>query len=375
MNNRERALAILNYQSCDRTPVVHFGFWRETLEKWLQEGHISEEEFKTGQGDHSPGQRSICDRLGFDFGWGKCFAFPSGLMPIFESQVIEEMPDGSRKMRNADGVIILQSPEAGSIPAEFDHLLKDRKSWEEHFKPRLQKAGRVNEKDGKDWVKAYNGYSIPQGAWCGSMLGTFRNWVGMENLCYLQADDPDLFKEIIDTVGDLAFHCLEGALRAAKANGFTFDFGHMWEDICFKNGPLISPSAFREHCGPHYKRISGLLRANGIKLLSLDCDGWIDALIPTWIENGVNVMFPIEVGTWNASIKPWREKYGREIRGVGGMDKKVFAYDKAAIDAEIERLKPLVALGGFIPCPDHRIPPDAKWELVQYYCEQFRKSI
>ena len=28
---------------------------------------------------------------------------------------------------------------------------------------------------------------------------------------------------------------------------------------------------------------------------------------------------------------------------------------------------------GFIPCPDHRIAPDAKWENVQYYCEQMKK--
>lgn len=85
-------------------------------------------------------------------------------------------------------------------------------------------------------------------------------------------------------------------------------------------------------------------------------------------------MFPIEVGTWNASIKPMREKYGEIIRGVGGMNKNIFALDYKEIDKEIERLKPLVELGGFIPCPDHRIPPDAKWENVQYYCEQMKEN-
>ena len=57
---------------------------------------------------------------------------------------------------------------------------------------------------------------------------------------------------------------------------------------------------------------------------------------------------------------------------MGGMDKRVFARGYAAIDAEIERLRPLVELGGYIPCPDHRIPPDAKWENIQYYCDRFR---
>lgn len=59
--------------------------------------------------------------------------------------------------------------------------------------------------------------------------------------------------------------------------------------------------------------------------------------------------------------------------GVGGMNKNVCALDYSAVDAEIERLKPLIGLGGYIPCPDHRIPPDAKWENVRYYCEKMKE--
>ena len=125
--------------------------------------------------------------------------------------------------------------------------------------------------------------------------------------------------------------------------------------------------------GPHYKKITNLLHSYGVNIVSVDCDGMIDALLPTWLNNGVNTMFPIEVGTWNANIRPWREKYGRELRGVGGMNKTVFARDYKAVDEEIERLKPLIALGGYIPCPDHRIAPDAKFENVQYYCEKMNQ--
>ncbi len=42
----------------------------------------------------------------------------------------------------------------------------------------------------------------------------------------------------------------------------------------------------------------------------------IDSLIPIWLENGVNTMFPIEVGTWNASIAPVQEKYAETAAGV-----------------------------------------------------------
>ena len=57
---------------------------------------------------------------------------------------------------------------------------------------------------------------------------------------------------------------------------------------------------------------------------------------------------------------------------MGGMNKTVFARDNKAVDEEIERLKTLIELGGYIPCPDHRIAPDAKFEVVQYYCEKMQ---
>jgi len=202
----------------------------------------------------------------------------------------------------------------------------------------------------------------------GSMFGEIRNWLGVEGTAYLWADDEDLYDEIIDTVGQLLLDCLNEALTY----GIKVDVGHFWEDICFKNGPLVSPSVFDEKVGPWYKKINDRLREAGIKFTSLDCDGCIDALIPTWLENGVNIMFPIEYGTWEANIAPWREQYGRDIRGVGGMNKTVFAQDYAAIDKEIERLKKLIDLGGYIPCPDHRIAPDAIFENVQYYCDKMQ---
>jgi hypothetical protein len=368
MNNRERSMAILNYKDYDRLPVVHFGYWNETLDKWAKEGHITEEEAR-GWFDGSDVDKAIAKKIGFDFNWYSAFHTRSSLYPAFESKVVEVLPDGFKKLLDNNGVIVLQKDGAGSIPAEVDHLLKDRESWEEYYLPKLQfSKDRINFKV-LEALKNDENRDQPYGLHCGSLFGEIRNWAGVTGISYIYADDEDLYKEIIDTVGNLCYEIVKEVL----ATGAKFDFAHFWEDICFKNGPLVIPSVFDELVGPHYKRITELVNSYGINIVSLDCDGMIDSLIPTWFENGVNTMFPIEVGTWNANIAPWREKYGKQLRGVGGMDKKVFAYDYTAIDAEIERLKPLVDLGGFIPCPDHRIPPDAKWENVQYYCDKMKK--
>lgn len=369
MTNRERALAVLNYRSYDRMPVVHFGYWWETLEKWVAEGHLTAEDI-AGHGDGNAVDDALAAKIGFDFNWQSMFYTGTGLRPPFESRVIEEHPDGSRSVLNGDGMIILQKPDAGSIPAEVDHLLKDRAAWEEHYLPRLEwNDDRVN-MDALNALKDDAGRENPIGLHCGSLFGQIRNWVGVQGSAYLYADDEELFTEIIDTVGELCYRCTERAL----STGAKFDFAHFWEDICFKNGPLIMPHVFEAKVGPHYRRITDLVAKHGLNIVSLDCDGCIDKLVPIWFRNGVNTMFPIEVGTWNASIAPWRAEFGKELRGVGGMDKRVFALDRAAVDAEVERLKPLVDLGGYIPCPDHRIPPDAKWDNVRYYCDRMRAT-
>ena len=381
MNDRQRVMAVLNYEPYDHLPIVHFGFWDQTLGKWAAEGHITQEEVATWA-DGNPVDAVISRKLGFDCNYYSAFHPYTHLFPPFEERVIEELPDGSQKVLNSEGVVVLSRPGATGIPAEIEHLLKGRTEWEEHYLPRLQFS---EERVTRAWVRV-NGRMVPfgqggleflrndqrdyhYGLHCGSLYGNMRNILGLVGSAYLLADDEDLFDEIVNTYGELCYQCVKFTLES----GAKFDFAHFWEDIAFRGGPIIRPSVFRAKVGPHYKRLTDLVRSYGIEIVSLDCDGKIDELIPIWFENGVNTMFPIEVGTWGASIKPWREQYGRELRGVGGTDKKVFARDYAAIDAEIERLKPLVELGGYIPCPDHRLPSDAKWKNVQYYCERMRQ--
>ena len=382
MTNRERAAAVLHYESYDRLPLVHFGYWEETLQKWAEEGHVTREEARAWA-DGNPTDAVISGRLGFDFDWN-CTLSPSAQhRPHFEPEVVRSFPDGSRHVRDLHGAVVWARPGSTGIPAEVDHLLKDRASWEEHYRWRYEwseervTTARVRVGDrmvpwgagGLEFLRTGE-RDHPYGLHCGSLYGHIRDILGLQGACYMLVDDEALLDEMIETVAGLAYRNVKYVLEA----GALFDFAHFWEDICFRSGPLIRPDVFRAKVGPHYKRITDLLGGYGIDIVSLDCDGKIDDLLPVWFENGVNTMFPIEVGVWDASIRPWREQYGRELRGVGGVDKRVFARDRAAVDAEVERQKPLVELGGYIPCPDHRLAPDARWENVQYYCDRMRRT-
>lgn len=281
MTHRERVLAVLRRQRYDRLPIVHFGFWGETLHQWARVGHIPQDAAREWT-DGNWADLEIGRRLGFDFNWYNCFSLHNFLRPVFDRKVVAVLPDGTQHMRNSLGVTVTLKPGAGSIPGEIDHLLKDRASWEEHYKWQLQwDPKRVEEakvRIGPN-MKVYgsNGCEtlrqeereLPLGLHCGSLLGNIRNVVGMENLCYLEADDPKLLTEIINTAADLCFRCAQHVLES----GIQFDFGHFWEDICFKSGPLVRPQMFAEMVGPHYRRITNLLREHGVDIVSVDCDG------------------------------------------------------------------------------------------------------
>ena len=370
MSMREDTLAILHYEDHKRFPLVHFGYWPETIQKWQQEGHLTLEEASDVY-DGSVNETALSSKLGFDFNWNTVFGGNTGLLPSFERKILEESADGHQKVLDENGAVVLVKPGTVSIPSEIDHLLKDRDSWEKHYKHRLKMTTeRISEK-ALEKFSDISSREIPVGIFCGSLYGNIRNYLGIEGACYLQADDEELFDEIINTNAQMQFEVAKAVLKT----GALPDYGHFWEDICFKNGPLINPKVFAEKVGPWYRKFTDLLSGYGVDLISVDCDGMIDSLIPTWLENGVNVMFPIEVGTWGASIAPWREKYGRQIRGVGGMNKTVFARDFKSVDEEVERLIGLIDMGGYIPCPDHRIAPDAIWDNVQYYCERLRRAV
>ena len=369
MTNRERAMNILHYKDVDRLPAVHFGYWNELLTEWADQGKIPRR-LASENVDGSENDEELDRLIGWDFNWFSTVGTKCGLQPKFERKILDTFPDGTVRMVTSKGVIERVKPGITSIPSEDDYLLKDREAFETLFLPKMKYSpDRVD----FEFFKHFNEtrrQDKPIGLHLGSVMGDIRDMTSVVGMSYLIYDeDEDLFADIVDTYAEMQYQCAKAVLET----GARFDFAHYWEDICFKNGPLLSPEIFNELCAKHYKKRCDLCHQYGIDVISLDCDGVTEQLLPTWFENGVNTMFPIEIGVWGDQFEPARKKYGKGMLGVGGMDKTALRKDKAAVDLEIERMKRLASLGGFLPCPDHRLMPGTKFELVQYYAEEIKK--
>ncbi len=356
MNARERFQATMHYGSRDRAPIMDFGFWDETLILWEKQG--------------LPKGADPDAFFGMDPQWITAPVNP-GLYPSFNHEVLEDHGE-TVMVRDADGVVKEQGKFLGSIPRHLHHTLCDRESWDREFVPRLDgtSPGRYPE-NWSHYVERYNdpARDYPLGINAGSLYGWLRNWMGMENLSMLIFDDRALFEEMVETVADGIIASMTPALEA----GVRFEYASMWEDMCYRGGPLLSPKIFEEVLVPHYRRITGLLRRYGVDVVVLDCDGEIKHLVPLWLDSGVNCMFPMEVGVWGTDPVAYRKQYGRDLLMIGGVGKRMLAGPQAEIAREVERLAPLVEEGGFIPTPDHRVPPDVPMDNYLFYLAEARR--
>jgi uroporphyrinogen decarboxylase len=123
----------------------------------------------------------------------------------------------------------------------------------------------------------------------------------------------------------------------------------------------------REFLLPVYKKWVSYFKANGVPVIDMDSDGYIEELIPIWIEAGINVCDPIEVAAHN-DIVHFSKMFGDKMAYTGGVDKRAIAKGGRVIEEELKRISPVISKrGGFIPGCDHGVPNDISLENFIHY--------
>jgi len=338
----------------DRIIDCEFGYWDNTLKRWHGEG--------------LPVAVDSNDKADIFFGfdaWNKSIWADSNIRPGFPDEIIEKS-DRYTVMydwRRVKCQVFTDGTD--TIPHYLDFPIKDRKSYlpfKERFLPKLHERIPA---DIARIAQSVRGRNYVLTSFAGSTAGWIRDLMGFEGFSIATCMQPELIDEILE---DLAV--LFNAIAAELTKHLTVDLVAWWEDIAFKNGPIVPPDFFMSKCGPVYKRAMDVYRAHGTRFSYVDCDGDNRLLVPAWLDNGVNIIFPLEV---NAGVHP--ENLRRAYPGVrmmGGFDKVKLIEGRDAIKAELKRLKPLVAEGGFIPHVDHRVQADVSYRDYLYYLEAKR---
>jgi len=360
---RQRYIETLTFGQPDKIPFTPGHPRQSTLRAWRGQGLPAGADW----------MEYLCEQIGIELdrtGPLVDLGVDFRMIPQFEEKVLEHR-DGHYVVQDWKGNICEISDEFDvtylRFPKDFVTRrwlrcpVEDREDWErmkqrydprspgrfaEDFEQRCRRAA------DRDWV-LHVYFSGP--------FWQMREWCGFEGLCMMMIDQPDLVAEMAGFWTEFVADLLDRICRLVVPDSVNIS-----EDMAYKVKAMISPAMTRRFCTPSYKRWCGQLQAAGCPVIDMDSDGFVGELVPIWIESGINVCDPIEVAAGN-DINEYRRRHGRSIAFRQGIDKRAIAAGGEAIRAELKRIAPVVAEGGFIPGCDHGVPHDISWpNFVDY---------
>jgi hypothetical protein len=374
MNSQERFLATMAFEPVDRPPFWEMGYWADTLRQWYQQGLPTE----AGIPDSIPGGETIRGEflgpvpdeitevdvhryLDFDQGLERIpvnnFVFPEFVPTLLEDH------DTWILYRDKWGIIARETKSHSSLPSFIQGPVANLEDFQQFASERLNPN--LTPRLPEDWPayleRARNrDFPLAIGGKHG-FYGTPRFLLGDTQLLYAFYDKPELIKTINSYLTDFWIELYDQILKQVKP-----DMALIWEDMCYKNGPLISPGMFEEFILPYYLKLTGFFHDHGIEIILVDTDGDCRSLIPLFIQGGITGFYPLEA-TGGMDIVTIGSEFPK-IQLIGGLDKKAIIKGEDAIDFELGTKVPnLVRRGGYIPTADHLIPPGVSWSDFLYY--------
>jgi hypothetical protein len=192
-----------------------------------------------------------------------------------------------------------------------------------------------------------------------------RELMGDEALCFAYYDQPDLVHEMLDTIYGTAFRVLDRVSATVQVDKLAIH-----EDLAGKSGPLVGPRQFDEFVKPYYRRLWDMLQERGARVFGVDTDGNVNAIVPNFLEAGVNLLYPMEPAA-SMDIVKLREQCGTRLAFMGGIDKHVLRRSREEIVAELEyKIPPMVRTGGCVLGLDHRIPNGTSLVNYRFYIDK-----
>ncbi|MGI6173475.1 MAG: uroporphyrinogen decarboxylase family protein [Christensenellales bacterium] len=336
-----------------------FGYY--SLEKWRREEGLDENADLPALFGFDPQGRVDVGGLGW------CEA---GFSPFFEEKVLEDRGEYELAQDFAGRhVLYFKGRRDGFMPTYVDHPVKDMKTWEENCLWRMDPTSTARQKAMDEYLpkaveKAKKGLFVGQQVAGGYMY--LRSLIGPEELLFMFYDQPEVIHACMRQWFILADSVIE---RHQKA--LSFDELFIGEDICYNHGPLISPDMMTEFLLPYYQQLLTNMRRRQIDKnrhlgFQVDTDGYCDPVIDLYREIGMTHMSPFEVAA-GCDVVRTGEMYP-ELRISGGVDKRILAQGKDAIDRMIDRIfLAMQRRGGYLPTCDHGVPEEVSLENYLYF--------
>jgi len=361
MRAGDRLRATYAFQPLDHLYRAEFYIWEEALARWKTEG-LPEDWQERNYFNYDP---EASFNTGVNLGWCE-----PAFVPGF-ADVVLEVHGEYEIVRDGAGrtIQVFTGRRHGFMPVYLKHAVANMADWDA-VAPRLDPETPARWDGVTEMVCGQRAKADAVGGMLiQNMVGGYmylRALMGPEDVMYIMYDQPDVIHA-----------AMQGWLRLADAaltrvQAITeIDEIYIGEDICYNHGLLISPDSVRAFLLPYYQQLLANARARQAAPVGfyVDTDGDCRPALPLYAELGLTRMSPFEVAA-GCDVVAIAEQYPQLVMS-GGIDKRVLAAGKDAIDAHLAHILPvMVERGGYYPTCDHGVPDDVSLENYLYYRRQ-----
>lgn len=187
---------------------------------------------------------------------------------------------------------------------------------------------------------------------------------GVEQILIDLAAAPDIAAAVFGRIAD--FYA-EYAARTLEAAGGAIDILFTGDDFGTQEGPFMSPAVWRVQLREGFKRFIDIGHTFGCKVAHHTC-GSIAALIPDFIECGLDILNPLQPGVAGMDYGAIKRQYGDRLCFHGAISiQQTLPYGTPeGVRAEVrDRFETLGPGGGYIFCSAHNIQADTRPENVE----------
>jgi uroporphyrinogen decarboxylase len=283
--------------------------------------------------------------------------------------VIEQTAE-AKLVRDGNGAVLRWLKNNSGAPEHVDFAVKDRESWESVIKERLEDESTDQRRIHFDRYRALRQKCAKDSLFmtCG-VVGAFDQMspmCGHENLLVGMALDGEWVRAMADQYAEVTIRLLEILFaREGLPDGLW-----VWDDLGFKHKPFMSPAMYRELIFPAHKRLFDFAHSRKLPVV-LHCDGFVEALIPSLIEAGIDCLQPLEQKAGMDLVKI-KKDFGARIALIGGMDARALeTNDLAVVDAELQNKLPAAMQGsGYVLQVDHSVSGKVRYETYKHFVDR-----
>ncbi|MCL4745026.1 MAG: hypothetical protein KJZ83_06385 [Burkholderiaceae bacterium] len=151
-----------------------------------------------------------------------------------------------------------------------------------------------------------------------------------------------LYKNLLDAVGD----CVDVVMVA--------------DDLGSENSALVSLETYRELVRPCHQRLWGFIKQHTDARLLLHSCGSVVQFLPDLIEDGIEILNPVQVTAKGMDTKALKRDFGKDLTFWGGIDTKQVmpSGTTEVVENEVKtRIRDLAPDGGFVLAAVHNLQP------------------